>query len=571
MESEYDVIVVGSGAGGLSAALTCQARGLSVLVLEKTEYFGGSTAVSGGAVWIPQNLHMKGVGHDDSRERAIAYLQATVGPALRPDMIEAFLTHGPEMVRFMETNTDVHFIARPVSPDYQPEREGASQGGRTIDPAPFDGRELGPLFAALRPPLHSFLALGGMMVNRKDVDALLSMHRNVASLRHSLALLVRYAFDRLKWPRGTRLLLGNALAARLLKSALDKRIALERHAAVEALLHEGERVTGVQVRQGSKVFDVRARRAVVLATGGIPQDLALRKQLVPHADVHRSMSPLSNSGDGARLAMRLGGHLATGNAGAAFWTPVSVLRDANGTETVFPHLVTDRQKPGIMAVNSAGRRFANEATSYHEFVVAIHREHEKTPCIPAWLICDSTFLKRYGMGLVRPRTPSLGRYLRSGYLKQAPTLKALAELIGVPGEALADSAARMNRAAASGQDADFGRGRSAYDRYLGDAWHQPNACLGPIADAPFYAVQITPGDIGSATGIDVDARARVLDAEGEPIPGLYACGNDMNSIMGGTYPAAGITLGPALTFGYIAGMSIGEIGANETQQHEVHA
>ncbi|WP_109476128.1 FAD-dependent oxidoreductase [Paraburkholderia sp. C35] len=568
MDSEYDVIVVGSGAGGLSAALTCKARGLSVLVLEKTEYFGGSTAVSGGAVWIPQNMHMKGVGQDDSRERAIEYLQATVGAALRPDMIDAFLTHGPDMVRFMEANTDVHFIARPVSPDYQPEREGASQGGRTIDPAPFDGRKLGPLFGALRRPLHSFLALGGMMVNRKDIDALLSMHRNVASLRHSLALIGRYAMDRLKWPRGTRLLLGNALAARLLKSAVDAKIALEREADVEALLYESDRVTGVRVRQHGKLVDVKARRAVVLATGGIPQDLKLRKMLVPHADIHRSMSPVSNSGDGARLAMRLGARLATGNVGAAFWTPGSILRDANGAETVFPHLVTDRQKPGIMAINAAGRRFANEASSYHEFVTSMHREHEKTPCIPAWLICDSTFLKRYGMGLVRPHTASLDRFLRSGYLKRAPTVAALASLIGVPADALADSVARMNRAAASGEDLDFGRGLSAYDRYLGDASNKPNACLGPITDGPFYAVQITPGDIGSATGIDVDAKSRVTGADGMPIPGLYACGNDMNSIMGGTYPAAGITLGPALTFGYIAGITISE---NETVRREALA
>lgn len=562
MDSEYDVIVVGSGAGGLSAALTCQARGLSVLVLEKTEYFGGSTAVSGGAVWIPQNPHMSGAGHDDSREAAITYLQATVGAAMRPDMIDAFLTHGPEMVRFMERNTEVHLIARPVSPDYQPEREGAAQGGRAMDPAPFDGRKLGPLFAALRPPLHSFLALGGMMVNRKDIDALLSMHRNFASLRHSLGLLGRYAMDRLKWPRGTRLLLGNALAARLLKSAVDKNIALEREAGVDALLYDGDRVTGVRVGQRGKTTDVRARRAVVLATGGIPQDLNLRKQLVPHAEIHRSMSPVSNNGDGARLAMSLGGHLSAHNVGAAFWTPVSIMREANGTETVFPHLVTDRQKPGIMAVNSAGRRFANEARSYHEFVVSMHREHENTRCIPAWLVCDSVFLKRYGMGLVRPQTPSLSRFLRAGYLKQAPTVEALADVIGVPREALADSVARMNRAAASGDDPDFGRGRSAYDRYLGDAAHQPNACLGPIATGPFYAVQITPGDIGSATGIEVDAKARVVNGDGVPIAGLFACGNDMNSIMGGTYPAAGITLGPALTFGYIAGMTI---AANEAE------
>lgn len=558
MKSEYDVVVVGSGAGGLSAALTCKARGLSVLVLEKTALYGGSTAVSGGAVWIPQNMHMAGVGHTDAREKAIAYLQATVGPALRPQMVDAFLQYGPEMVQFMEANTEVHFIARPVSPDYQPEREGAAQGGRTIDPAPFDGRLLGSLFSALRGPLPTFLALGGMMVNKKDIDALLSMHRNVASLRHSLGLLTRYAIDRLKWPRGTRLLLGNALAARLLKSAVDKGIALEREADVVALMHQGERVTGVQVRQHGKTITVHARRAVVLATGGIPQDLQLRKMLVPHADVHRSMSPVSNCGDGARLATSLGGRLATGNVGAAFWTPVSIMRDANGTETVFPHLVTDRQKPGIMAVNSAGRRFANEASSYHEFVTSIHREHGNVPCVPAWLVCDSRFLKTYGMGLVRPRTPSLDRFLRAGYLKRADTIDGLAGLIGVPPAALAESVERMNLSAASGEDRDFGRGRSAYDRYLGDPANKPNPCLGPIRQAPFYAVQITPGDIGSATGIDVDAKSRVLGADGTPIAGLFACGNDMNSIMGGTYPAAGITLGPALTFGYIAGMTISE-------------
>lgn len=556
MDSTYDVIVVGSGAGGLSTALVCREAGLSVLVLEKTEYFGGSTAVSGGAVWIPGNPHMAGVGHTDSDERARAYLRQTVGPALRPAMIDTYLRHGPEMVRFMEAHTDVHFIARPVSPDYKPELDGAAQGGRTIDPAPFDGRELGAWFDTLRPPLPSFLALSGMMVNRKDIDALLAMHRSWKALRHAVPLLARYARDRLRWRRGTRLVLGNALAARLLKSARDKQIELVRRAGVEQLIVEDGRVSGVAATIDGKTQTLRARRAVVLATGGYAQNAAMRAQLVPHASVHRSMAPAGNTGDGAQLAKPLGGHLATGNVGAAFWTPVSVMRDADGHETVFPHLITDRQKPGIMAIDSSGKRFANEATSYHDFVAAMHRAHTNTPCVPAWLVCDSDFLQRYGLGLVRPQTRRIERFLRNGYLKRADSVDALARNLGVPADALADSVAQMNAAAQSGRDTAFGRGDSAYDRYLGDASHTPNPCLGPIARAPFYAVQIVPGDIGSATGLEVDTCARVLDAHDAPVAGLYAVGNDMNSVMAGTYPAAGITLGPALTFGYIAGQTI---------------
>jgi succinate dehydrogenase/fumarate reductase flavoprotein subunit len=225
---------------------------------------------------------------------------------------------------------------------------------------------------------------------------------------------------------------------------------------------------------------------------------------------------------------------------------------------VFPHLIMDRQKPGLMAVNGTGRRFVNEATSYHGFVEGMHRAHETTPSIPAWLVCDAAFLRRYGMGLVRPGGPSLTRFITAGYLKQAPTLEQLAGAIGVPADALLASAAQMNEAARTGVDEAFGRGASAYDRYLGDAMHTPNPCLGPITTAPFYAIQVWPGDIGTAAGLDTDAKARVLDGGGAPIPGLYACGNDMASIMGGTYPSAGITLGPNLTFGYIVGQDLAE-------------
>jgi succinate dehydrogenase/fumarate reductase flavoprotein subunit len=550
MEHDFDVVVVGSGAAGLSAALTCRAAGLSVAVLEKTDLYGGSTAVSGGAVWIPDNPHMAGVGHKDSRERALRYLRATVGDRLPEAMVDAFLTEGPKMVSFLEANSECRFIARAVSPDYQPELDGGSQGGRTIDPAPFDGRRLGPLFKHLRPPIHSFLALGGMMVGRKDIDALLGMRRSWKAMKYSIGLVARYALDRLRWPRGTRLLMGNALAAALLQSARQAAVELRRQVNVLRLLQDMDgRVNGVEA-------DTPDGYGVVLASGGFAQNAAMRAEHLPHADVHRSMAPAGSTGDGAKLADALGGGLAEGNHGAAFWAPVSIMRERNGVETVYPHLVMDRQKPGIMAVNTAGRRFANEASSYHDFVAAMQRAHESSPCIPAWLICDAHFLRRYGLGLVRPQAMRLHRFLDSGYLLRAESITALAHLTGLPAGALEQSVARMNEAAQSGIDEEFGRGNSAYDRYLGDASHRPNPCLGPIRHAPFYAVKIWPGDIGMATGLRVDPQTRVLDALDQPIAGLYACGNDMNSIMAGTYPSAGITLGPALTFGYIAGKSI---------------
>jgi succinate dehydrogenase/fumarate reductase flavoprotein subunit len=555
---EYDVIVIGSGAGGMSAALTARAAGLSVVVLEKTAWFGGSTAVSGGAVWVPGNPHMAEVGHTDSREKVMTYLRGTIGNHLRTDIMTAYLDHGPDMVRFMETRTAVRFVPRAVAPDYKPEMDGAASGGRTIDPAPFDGRLLGSMFDALRPPYASFLAFGGMMVNRKDIDSLLSVHWSWSSFRHGASLLVGYARDRLRWSRGTRLLMGNALAARLLKSAIDAGIVMRRGVGVSHLQREGDRVAMVLLADGSVL---RARAGVVLASGGFAQNATLRREYFPHAEVHRSMAPEGNTGDGLALATEVGASVETDNVGPAFWAPVSVMRRPDGSETVFPHLIMDRQKPGIVAVNAAGRRFANEASSYHDFVEAMHRAHEETPCIPAWLICDRRFLKRYGMGLVRPGPRLLAPFIKAGYLIEAPNVAELAARIGVPAEALADTFARVNEAGRTGRDPDFGRGASAYDRYLGDATHRPNPCLGPIKAAPFYAIQIWPGDIGTATGLRTDPDARVLDDTGHPIPGLYAVGNDMNSVMSGTYPAAGITLGPALTFGYIAGRSLaGQVG-----------
>lgn len=548
--ASHDVIILGSGAAGMAAALTAKAAGLSVLVLEKTQFYGGSTAVSGGAVWIPENPHMERAGHTDSREQVMRYLRGSIGERLQADQMKSYLDHGPRMVAFMERHTSVKFSARELSPDYNADVEGASLGGRTLDPLPFDGRELGSMFDALRAPYSSFMVLGGMMVSRKDIDAFLSLHCSWKSFRYSTRLVLRHLRDRLHWKRGTRLLMGNALAGRLLKSAIDMQVELRRGVTVNRLLVEGGVVCGVEL-QGHDKPCLRAR-SVVLATGGFAQNSVLRERHFPHAAVHRSMAPEGNTGDGLALAVAVGGMLGTDNIGPAFWTPVSIMKRPEGGEEVFPHLIMDRQKPGLMAVNGDGVRFTNEAESYHAFVMAMHRTH----AVPAWLVCDWPFLQRYGLGLVRPRYATLARFIKAGYLIEAESIEALAGKMGVPPAALSKSAARMNEFAASGVDTEFGRGESAYSRYLGDSAHKPNPCLGPISRAPFYAVQVWPGDIGTATGLRVDTEARVLDSANKPIPGLYACGNDMNSVMAGTYPGAGITLGPGLTFGYIAGKAI---------------
>ena len=543
-----DVVVVGSGAGGMSAAITAAKAGLDVLLIEKSEYVGGSTAVSGGAMWVPENPHAAKAGHADTREAAMTYLEAVLGNRLRPDLMRAFLDNGPEMVRFFERETALKFEARAYSPDYQPEQPGASRGGRTIDPAPYDGNELRADFALLK----EFTVLGGMMVNRKDIDALVGRFRSLANFRHSAKLLIQYGLDRLRHPRGARLLMGNALAGRLLKSARLAGVDLRTRTAAGSLIEQHGAVTGLVVKGAQGERRIGARRGVVLASGGFPANAAMRREHMPHAEVHRSMAPVTDTGDGIALGLSVGGALRDDNIGAAFWTPVSVLKKPDGSEVQFPHLILDRAKPGLIAVDGKGNRFVNEATSYHGFVEAMHAGG----AVPAFLVCDSAFLRKYGLGLVHPGLKTPKAFVEAGYLFEGDSIAALAGRIGVPMPALAAAVAGMNEAARSGEDAAFGKGSSEYNRYLGDPNNKPNACLGPIETSPFYAVKVWPGDIGTATGLTCDPQARVLGRDERPVPGLYATGNDMNSIMAGAYPGAGITLGPALTFGFIAGRAL---------------
>ncbi|MEX3314415.1 FAD-dependent oxidoreductase [Sulfitobacter sp. PS-8MA] len=546
----YDLIVVGSGAAGMAAALTARISGLEVAVFEKDQYFGGSTAVSGGAIWVPNNPLMRAAGMDDDAEAAFEYLSGEVGNLIDTDLVHAFIETGPEMVRFFQDNTELQFEYRDFSPDYHPDRPGASMGGRVLDAQTFDGRRLGDEFKRLKPPIDDFTLFGGMMLNRFDIGHFMNMTRKPASAIHATRLLARQARDRLSHPRGTRLTLGQAVAGRLALSAIQRKIPIFTNLALKRLVMDGNRVSGIETEKG---IQIRARRGVILATGGFPANAKLRKQVMPHVArgaPHHSMSPKPATGAAITAAQDVGANFITSNRNAGFWAPVSLIPEPNGGSRPFPHLFLDRAKPGVIAVSPEGKRFVNEAVSYHDFVSAMHDANLSE----AWLICDHRALRRYGLGPVRPAPAPYRHHLRSGYLKRAGSPAELAALIGVPEAVLVQTIDRFNADAARGHDLEFGKGSTAYQTYLGDAENKPNPCLRPLDRMPLYAIRIYPGDIGTSMGLAVDVNARVLRQDRSVIEGLYACGNDMNSIMAGTYPGAGITLGPALTFGYIAGL-----------------
>jgi len=551
-QEAYDAVVVGAGAGGLAAACTAAMNGCSVLLVEQADIVGGTTAISGGMVWLPLNHKMAEAQRPDSVEAARAYLDATV-PGGERARLEAFLAHGDEALRDLEAHTSLRLQPVLTYPDYYPDLPGATAGGRVLEPTPFDARALGPAFALVRRPLPEFMLFGGMMISRADIPHLRRATKSLRSAARAAQLVLQYARQRLSAPRGTSLYLGNALVARLLKSALDLKVRIETGVTLEALGKDARgRVAIVELSGRGGRRRVMARRGVVLATGGLSHDPDLRRQFVPTAagDLSATVSP-RRAPRGARIAAAAGAALSQATQEGAFWVPASTFPRKDGSAALFPHTVTDRAKPGLIAVDSNGRRFVNEAVSYHEFVRAQLRNANSA--IPAWLICDRKFLWRYGLGKVRPFAASVEADVSSGYLKRAASIAELAREIGAPAAALADTIAEFNRHAEKGEDPAFGRGRDIYQRSLGDADHTPNPCVAPIAQAPFYAVAVTPADLGMSAGIATDAEARVLTADGAPIPGLYACGNDMASIMEGAYPGPGITLGPALVFGWIAG------------------
>ena len=558
--AEFDVLVIGAGGAGLSAALFAAIDGQRVLLVERSEYVGGTTALSAGTTWIPGTRHAATVNPADTLAEAARYLDLAVGSHSPAAIRQAFLDNGQRAVGIVEDQTDLHFRPYPKHPDYISDLAGATLCGRALEPLPFDGRQLGALFPLIRPPIPEFTVLGGMMVDRTDISHLLALGRSMASFKHAAKLITRHGLDRLRHPRGTRLVMGNALVGRLLLS-LSKRsnVSLVMNTAVEELVRAGAAITGVRLAQNGRQRSVAVRGGVVLASGGFNRHPQLRALLIPGVPAEWSPTAPVNHGEALALATRAGARFGSGGASHAFWAPVSMRRRADGSQAVFPHFVMDRAKPGMLTVNQAGQRFVNESTSYHLFGLAMQEADKTTPSVPAYMVGDAEALRKYGMGMVRPGGRGLAPFLADGYLVQADTLPALAEKLGIIAAGLAASVMQINQYAATGVDADFGRGSTAYQQNIGDATlGTPNPNLRPLAaQGPYYAIRLYPGDIGAATGLATDADARVLGSNDQAIPGLYAVGNDMHSMMGGVYTAPGITLGPALVFGYLAARHAG--------------
>ena len=556
--SRYDVVVIGAGGAGMAAALFAAIDGAKVLLVEHTEFVGGTTAISAGTTWIPGTHHSATVNPTDTLADAARYLSNAIGERTPAALRQAFLDNGPVAIEKIEANSDVKFRPYPKHPDYISDLGGSTLNGRALEPLPFDGRLLGDLFKLIRPPIPEFTVLGGMMVDRTDINHLLALTQSLASFKHAVKLLLRHGMDRLSHPRGTRLVMGNALVARLLYSLSQRgNVSLVLNTSVETITRgagESGAVEAVTLLQNGQRRTVQVNGGVILATGGFNRHPALRQAMLPGADTAWCPTAPGHTGAAQDLARGLGAHYGIGGATDAFWAPVSIRPRADGSRAVFPHFVMDRAKPGMITVNQAGDRFVNESTSYHLFALAMQQANK---AIPAYLICDAEALRKYGLGMVRPGAKSgdkaLAPFLADAYLTQANTLAELAQKLGVDAAGLQASVSKMNAFAETGDDPDFHRGVTAYQQNIGDpTWPGKNPNLGALTKAPYYALRLYPGDIGASTGLATDADARVLGQDGQPIAGLYAVGNDMHSIMGGVYAAPGITIGPGLVFACLA-------------------
>ena len=548
--AEFDVVVVGSGAAGMTAALTAAHHGLRVVVIEKTDRFGGSTARSGGGLWLPGNEVLRKAGVRDTPGRARAYLAYVAGDGVTQARQRALLDHGPAMLAFVRASTPVDFAWVPGYADYYPEAPGGLAQGRSIEPVPLDGRVLGAELARLNPAYAP--APNGITITQADYRWLSLGPRHPRAMLATAKILGRMARTRLL--RQPMLSLGQALAAGLRAGLLAREVPVWLGTPMTGLRMTDGRVTGVEVTRDGRPALIRAGRGVVLAAGGFEHNEQMRRRYQRQPiGTEWTTGAAGNTGDAITAGEAAGAALDLMDD--AWWGPSIPLSGG-------PYFcLAERSLPGCLLVNGAGQRFVNESAPYVDAVHAMYDGHcDAVPHIPSWLITDQRYRNSYVFAGLPPRKPLPRRWYAAGAVHRAPTVAELADQVGIDPAALAKTVVRFNEFAQAGRDEDFHRGNSAYDRYYSDPRRRPNPCLAPLDTPPFYAVKIVPGDLGTKGGLRTDERARVLREDGTAIPGLYAAGNTSAAVMGHSYAGAGATIGPAMTFGYLAALDLAGAG-----------
>ncbi|WP_075999935.1 FAD-dependent oxidoreductase [Pseudohalioglobus lutimaris] len=554
MKKTYDVIVVGSGAGAFVAAIRAASQGASVIMLEKQATYGGTSARSGGGLWVPNNRNIGSVGVTDSDEDAYQYMRKVIPEdQVSDDTIRNYIATAPKMLDFLSSETLVNYVPVPGYADYYPSYPGWKEGGRTMDPMPIDGRPLGDLLYKMEETPKQSRAMGifGMsIVEGSQILATTPGWQKIVA-----GIFARYLLDiggRLRGMRDRRLCQGNALIGGLLMAARKHGVELVLETGVNGLIKEGDRVVGVRAHSAKHGdIELRAERGVVAAAGGFENNPQMRGDYLPGpTDTDWSAAIPGNTGDLIRAGQEIGA--ATGLMNEAWWAPVV----KNGDTSVV--LFSEKSKPGLIVVDKQGRRFMNEAITYNSYGECFYNARKAGyDCVPAYMIFDGNYRKKYFFGGIVQSSMSPDFMNRSafgpdGMLIKAGSLDELADKLGVDKAGLRDTTSKMAEYARTGVDEEFGRGSDAHDRMYGDVEVTPNPCLGPLDEAPFYGAPIYPGDIGTKGGLVIDHDGRVQDEQGNAIEGLYAAGNCTASIMGDKYPGAGCTLGPAMSIAFRA-------------------
>ena len=543
----YDFVIAGSGGGGLMAAIVAHDKGLKALIVEKNKTFGGSTSLSGGALWIPNNMFMKKEGISDSDKEGKTYMSAAIGDRTTKARQEAYVEVGPEMIEYLEKHTEVVFQRIPGYSDYYPELPGGNSIGRTLEPIPFNKKRMGDWRKKMNPPIWPLMEK--FPVTGKEYHKMSMMRTTKAGKKQLFKTLWRLIKDRVRGKKPTAM--GQALMGMMGLSVKNRNIPMWLNAPIKDLVVEGGKVTGAIISKEGKDIRVKAERGVLLATGGFPHNQKMRdKYMQQPVKAKWSLANKTNEGDGINIGLKL--DAAIDIMEDAWWGPASILTDG----TPFFH-VSERAQPGSIVVNKKGKRFTNEAKPYAEMVHILYEKNkeEEGSTIPCYIIFDSVFRKKYSFG-IKPAGIVPKKDLESGYFTRAKTIKELARKLDLNADNLDETVVKYNEMAKTGKDTEFGKGESDYDKYYGDPSVQPNPCMLPILKPPFYCVKLYPGDLGTKGGLVTNEKSEVLKNDGNIIEGLYATGNTTASVMGNTYPGAGATIGASMVFGYVSAQQV---------------